>query len=310
MKFSVIVQGPSPVLPSVGGEPRPHGLFFIPLRLIAGLFILLFVTIGGGGCQSGQSATSPTNESSIQGSITVFAAASLTEPYQEIGEQFETIYPGTSVSFNFANSQQLAYQLAQGAPADVFASANTRQMDVAIESGRVVSGTQQVFAHNRLVAIVSNRSQVSVTRLADLANPALTIVLATEEAPIGNYSRQFLDKAAADASLGPAYSEAVLANVVSYEQTVKAVLTKVVLGEGDAGIVYASDVTAKAANHLTTIPIPNALNTIAPYPIALVSDSANPQVAQAFISFVRSPEGQSILETHGLIAPGQRSGQR
>jgi molybdate transport system substrate-binding protein len=281
-----------------------NGLFVTPLRLIAGLFILLFVTIGGGACQPGQSTTSSTDASPIQGSkgsISVFAAASLTEPYQEIGKQFEAIYPGTSVSFNFAGSQQLAYQLAQGAPADVFASANTRQMDVAIEAGRVVSGTQQVFAHNRLVVIVSNRSQVAVTRLEDLTNPALTIVLAAEEVPVGNYSRQFLDRAAADVRLGPAYKEAVLANVVSYEQTVKAVLTKVVLGEGDAGIVYASDITAEAANHLTTIPIPNALNTIATYPIALVSDSTNPQVAQAFISFVRSPEGQAILETHGLI---------
>lgn len=238
---------------------------------------------------------------SISGEIIVFAAASLTEAYTEIGESFETAYPGTTVTCNFAGSQQLAQQIAQGAPADVFASANSRHMQSAIASGHVVSGTQQVFAHNRLVAIVSNDSPVAVTRLDDLAIPDLKLILAAQEVPVGNYTLEFLNKAATDDTLGSAYKEAVLANVVSYEQNVKAVVTKIVLGEGDAGIVYSSDVTADAAAHITTIDIPDHLNTIATYPIAPVRDSVRPHTAQAFIDYVCSAEGQAVLQKHGFI---------
>ncbi len=249
------------------------------------------------------SSNSPPEEAaeSIQGELVVFAAASLTESYQELGTAFEAAHSGTAVTFNFAGSQQLAQQLGQGAPADVFASANTRQMGVAIEAGRVVSGTQHLFAHNRLVVIVNNQSPIPVQALPDLATPDLKLVLAAPEVPVGNYSALFLEKAAADATLGADYYDAVRDNVVSYEQTVKAVLTKVVLGEGDAGVVYSSDMTAEAAESINTIPIPDHLNTIATYPIAVVNDSANPQAAQAFVDFVRSPEGQAILETHGFL---------
>lgn len=243
-------------------------------------------------------------EAAISGEIVVFAAASLTESFTEIGSAFEAAHPGTTVTFNFAGSQQLAQQLGQGAPADVFASANMKQMGVAIESGRVISETQHIFAHNRLVVVVSNDSPVPVTRLEDLATPDLKLILAAQEVPVGGYSHDFLDKAATDETLGAAYKAALLDNVVSYEQTVKAVLTKVVLGEGDAGIVYSSDITSDAADHITTIAIPDHLNTIATYPIAAVNDSANPAAAQAFIAYVRSPDGQAVLESYGFL-PGE-----
>jgi molybdate transport system substrate-binding protein len=233
--------------------------------------------------------------------VVVFAAASLTESFTQIGQDFEAANPGTTVVLNFANSQQLAQQLAQGAPADVFASANPRQMDVAIEAGRVAEDTPQVFVNNRLVVVVPADNPGGVETLADLAQPGLKLVLAAEDTPIGTYSRDYLDKAAASGDFASDYREALLANVVSYEQTVKAVLTKVVLGEADAGIVYSSDVTPDVADEVQRIAIPDDLNTIATYPIAPVSDSTQPAVADAFIGYVLSSEGQDTLAGFGFI---------
>ncbi len=249
-----------------------------------------------------------TRDTSLSGEITVFAAASLTEAYQEIAQAFQAAYPETSVLLNLANSQQLAQQLAQGAPADVFASANTKQMGVAIEADRVTIGTHRIFAHNRLVIIVNKESPITIERLEDLAKPDLKLVLAAKEAPVGAYTLNFLDKAA-QSSLGNTYREQVLGNVVSYEQTVKAVLTKVMLGEGDAGVVYSSDITAEAAEHVVTSDIPDHLNTIADYPIAVIKDSAQPDVAQAFVDFVFAPQGQTLLEKHGFLPAASLSGE-
>lgn len=252
-------------------------------------------------------ATSPAetaeaaDEAALRGELFVFAAASLTEAYQELENTFELIYPDLNVTLNLAGSQQLAHQLTQGAPADVFASANTRQMDVAIEDGRVLSDTQRIFAHNRLVVVVSNSSEVAVEGLEDLTRPDLKLILAAKEVPVGRYSLDFLTRASTRDALGPDYQEQVLDNVVSYEQTVKAVLTKVVLGEGDAGIVYSSDLTADTAESITTIDIPDELNTIATYPIAVVTDSTNPEAARSFVAFVLSADGQAVMEKHGFL---------
>jgi len=276
-----------------------YGRSFV-LVLVGPLFLALLLAA----CEPQPTPSPPASEApagEASAHLLVFAAASLTEAYQELGTAFEAAHPGTTVTLNFAGSQQLAQQLAQGAPADVFASANTKQMAVAIEAGRVVSGTQQVFAHNRLVAIASVDSPAVVEGLHDLAQPGIKLVLAAREVPVGGYALDFLDKAAHDPAFGPAYREGVLNNVVSYEQTVKAVLTKVALGEGDAGVVYSSDVTASAAEKVTVIPIPDQLNTIATYPLASVSDNQHPALAQAFVAFVLSPQGQAILAEHGFI---------
>jgi molybdate transport system substrate-binding protein len=233
--------------------------------------------------------------------LTVLAAASLTESFTELGELFESQNPGVTVALNFAGSQQLAQQLGQGAEADVFASANIKYMDSAIESGRVVAGTSQVFANNRLVVIFPKDNPGDVTALKDLAKPGLKLDLADETVPVGKYSVEFLDKASADPAFDPQFKENALKNVVSYETTVKAVLTKVVLGEADAGIVYVSDITEEAADYVSRLDIRDALNTIATYPIAPLSDSKNPDLAQAFITMVLSSEGQVIMAKYGFI---------
>jgi molybdate transport system substrate-binding protein len=235
------------------------------------------------------------------GDLTVFAAASLTDAFNEIAQGFGAAYPGSNISYNFAGSQQLAQQLGQGAPADVFASANNAQMGVAIEAGRVISGTQQPFVRNRLVVIVPGDNPGGVTTLQDLAKPDLKIVLAAPEVPVGGYSLQFLEKASASPDYTESFSESVIANVVSYEENVRAVLSKVQLGEADAGIVYTSDVTPDAAAEVTGIEIPDELNVIASYPIAPIADTANPELAQAFIDYVSGPEGQTVLAKYGFI---------
>jgi len=272
--------------------------------IIVGLIMLVL-----GAC--GQPAAAPPDASAdtaasvadaaLSGELTVFAAASLTEAFTALGQQFEADHPDTTIVFNFAGSQQLAQQLAQGAPVDVFASANPRQMEVAIEAGRIVSGTQQVFVRNRLVAITPADNPGAVNTLQDLTNPDLKVILAAEDVPVGGYSRDYLDKATVDPDFGSEYKDAVLANVVSYEESVKVVLTKVALGEADAGIVYSSDVTPDQADQVARIDIPDEFNTIATYPIAVVEDTAQLEPAQAFIDYVLSADGQAVLGAYGFI---------
>lgn len=236
-----------------------------------------------------------------QGELIVFAAASLAEAFTEMGRQFEAVNPGTEVILNLAGSQQLAHQLSQGAPADVFASADERQMAAAISAGRVDNGDQQVFVRNRLVVAYPAGNPAHLRQLADLAQPGLRIVLATVEVPAGRYAQLFLDKAAQDPALGPDFRERVNDNVVSYEENVRAVLSKVILSEADAGIIYASDVDNGASDQLGWIEIPDALNPMASYPIAVLNDSRNLALSQSFIRFVLSPEGQEILVKHGFL---------
>ena len=233
--------------------------------------------------------------------LNVFAAASLTEAFGEIGKQFEAQHAGTSVVFNFAGSQQLAQQLASGAPADVFASANKKQMDAAINSGQIITNTTQTFVNNRLVMIYPTDNPASLAQLQDLRKPGIKLVLAAKEVPVGQYALDFLDKAVQDQAFGASFKDDVLKNVVSYENDVKVVLTKVALGEADTGIVYTSDVSGGNASKVGQIEIPDALNVIAKYPIATTKDSPHPELARAFVDYVLSPEGQTILAKYGFI---------
>ncbi len=232
--------------------------------------------------------------------LNVFAAASLTEAFSKLGAQFEAEHPGVTVVFNFAGSQQLGQQLADGAPADVFASANQKQMDAVIASGRIANDQALPFVTNQLVVILPKDNPAKLAALSDLAKPGLKLVLAAAEVPVGQYALDFLDKATQDATLGAAFKEAVLKNVVSYEANVKAVLTKVVLGEADAGIVYGSDVSGDSAAAVQQVAIPAALNVVASYPIGTVQNSANPDSAAAFVAYLLSPAGQAMLAEFGF----------
>lgn len=261
--------------------------------------LLIFLT--GCGPFTNPSRSRGQSSGSGSGGLMVFAAASLTEAFGQIGGGFEAGHPGTNVTFNFAGSQQLAQQLAQGAPADVFASADERQMDAAIQMGRIDQTQKQVFVSNHLVVIFPWENRAGVTRLQDLSKPGLHLVLAAEAVPVGDYSLEFLDRASRQPEFGPDFKDKVIANVVSYEENVRAVLSKVQLGEADAGIVYLSDVTPANPDELGYLEIPGPLNPSASYCIAPLKDSSNLDLAQAFIDFVLSPEGQETLARFGFI---------
>jgi molybdate transport system substrate-binding protein len=235
--------------------------------------------------------------------LIVFAAASLTESFGEMGKNFETANPGTKVTFSFAGSNDLAAQISKGAPADVFASANKAQMDVVVKSGQVTADAPKTFARNRLVVIVPIANPAKITALTDLAKPGLKIILEDKSVPAGQYSLDFLDKASKDPTYGSSYKDNFLKNVVSYELDVKAVVSKVSLGEGDAGIVNTTDVTPAVSDKLGRITIPDALNTIASYPIAPISTSEHLDLAQKFVAYVVGSDGQAVLAKWGFIAP-------
>ncbi len=254
-------------------------------------------------CAAGRTSAPPqsTPGAPMSAELRVFAAASLADAFTEIAQEFEAQHPGVAVSGNFAGSQNLRTQLEQGALADVFASANLKEMDAAEASGLVVPDTARVFLTNGLVVILPAANPGKVQSLEDLARGGLKLVLAAEEVPVGNYARQSLDKL--DASYGGSYKSAVLANVVSNEDNVKQVVAKVQLGEADAGIVYASD--AVAAPDLKTIAIPPTANVVAEYPIAVLRAAPAAALANEFVAFVLSPSGQSILKKWGFtpVAP-------
>jgi molybdate transport system substrate-binding protein len=241
----------------------------------------------------------PSPTFNLSGTLTVFAASSLTEAFTEIGQKFEVEYPVVHVEFNFAGSQDLETQLEQGASADVFASA-AGGLAPAAKAGVVVDDGQ-IFAGNRLAVIVPKANEAGIATLQDLAKAGLKIVLANEDVPVGKYARQFLDNASNDAGFGASYKDAVLANVVSEEANVKQVAAKVQLGEADAGIVYKTDVTPELAQHVTTIEIPDAYNVIASYPIAQTTAAQSNEASYVFIQFVLSSAGQDILAAHGFM---------
>jgi molybdate transport system substrate-binding protein len=192
----------------------------------------------------------------------------------------------------------LATQIGEGAPADVFASANAAQMDAAVASGRIDADAAAIFATNRLVVVYPADNPASIAALQDLADPDTLIVLAAEEVPVGRYSLEFLDLAAAGPAFGASFKEAVLGNVASYEENVRSVLNKVSLGEADAGIVYTSDLVG--VEGVASLEIPDALNVLAEYPIAPLNDSAHVEAAAGFIALVLSDEGQAILADYGF----------
>jgi molybdate transport system substrate-binding protein len=249
------------------------------MPLAAVLLVAAVVAAGCGGNDDSPGGGSPTE-------IKVFAAASLTAAFNQLGERYTAANGGTKVTFNFAGSQALATQIRQGAPADVFASADVPNMDTAKD----LVDPPQNFASNLLRIVVEKGNPRGVKSLDDLAGKDLKLVLAAPEVPAGRYAEQILDRAG------------VSVQPVSLEDNVKAVVTKVSLGEADAGIVYATDVTA-GSDKIEGVDIPKDQNVTATYPIATVKASKHQQQAQAFVDLVRSPDGQRVLESFGFLPP-------
>lgn len=224
------------------------------------------------------------------GRVTVFAAASLRASFEEIGDM-ATTRSALQPQFNFAGSQLLRTQLEQGARADVFASADIRQMDLARDAGLV--GEAVVFATNRLVIVVPEANPAGVRAPADLGRADIRLVIGGPQSPIGAYTQGALD------ALGPDLAAAIRANVVSEEPDVERVLTKVRLGEADAGIVYASDVTGAGAAGVLSLALPGDAEPRIEYVIAPVRDG-DEDAARAFISLVLGDDGRAVLASRGL----------
>jgi molybdate transport system substrate-binding protein len=234
------------------------------------------------------------------GTLQVFAAASLSDAFNDLARKLEAQRPGLRVRISFAGSQQLASQLQQGAVADVFASADERWMS-AVQASGLLAGDASTFAHNRLVVIVPKPNPARINRLQDLAKGGIKLVLAADAVPVGRYSRIVLGNLSRTEGFDADFATRTLRNVVSEEENVKSVVSKVQLGEADAGIVYRSDLSPAVARYVRVFEIPEGTNVIAAYPIALLKTSRAPETARAFVDLVLSTDGQRVLEQHGLM---------
>ena len=256
-------------------------------QILLSLSLLLSPPALAAGCASKQTTT-----------LVVYAASSLTAAFTAIGAEFEAGHPDVKVAFNFAGSQTLSTQIEHGAAADVYASADSVHMDRLQEMG-LLAEDPVIIAENSLIVAVSEANPAELASLRDLARPGVRIIMAQENVPAGRYTRQVLANLSAEAAYGSAFQEAVLANVRSEELNVRQVLAKVVLGEADAGFVYASDVSALTAN-VVILKIPDHTNVKAVYPIAPLAASDQKALARRFIEFARSPLAQDILRQAGL----------
>ncbi|CAM5257154.1 molybdate ABC transporter substrate-binding protein [Streptomyces narbonensis] len=218
--------------------------------------------------------------------LTVLAAASLTNVFKTAGAAYEKSHPGAKITFSFAGSQELVAQVSQGSPADVLVTADTKSMDKV----KAEIGTPAIIAKNRLVIATGEGNPFKIDGLKDLADTKLKVVLAAPEVPAGKYSKQILDK------------QSVTVKPVSQEPNVRAVLSKVELGEADAGLVYKTDAES-AKDKVDAVVIPDDQNAIAQYPAATLKDSKNAEAAAAFVAWLSSPEGQKILQDAGFQKP-------
>jgi molybdate transport system substrate-binding protein len=239
--------------------------------------ILLSACGGNGGSQA----------TALTGTTSVFAASSLTDSFKALGASFQAAHPGATVQFNFAGSPTLVTQIEQGAPADIFASADTTNMDK-LKADGFTGGASQVFAHNKLEIIVAAGNPKGISGLADLAKPGVIYITAGPTVPAGKYALQILSAAG------------VKVTPKSLETDVKSVVSKIELGEADAGIVYTTDVKA-AGSKVQGVAIPDAVNVVATYPIVTVKGTKNSNLANAFISYVLSADGQATLQTFGFL---------
>jgi molybdate transport system substrate-binding protein len=262
--------------------PTPRARAATAARLLPPLLALL-VTLAVAASACGAAADTTADQPR---ELSVFAAASLTDAFTQLGGAFTAVHPDVKVDFNFAGSNDLVTQVQQGAPADVLATADTSSMEKAGD----LTGKSSAFAANKLIIAVAPGNPEHIGGLADLARRDLKVVLAAPEVPAGKYAEEVLAKAGA--TVEP----------VSLEVSVKGVVTKVSLGEADAGIVYVTDIEA-AKGKLEGVAIPEDLNVMAVYPIATLNDSEHPDDADDFMDLVLSAQGQKVLADNGFLPP-------
>ncbi len=240
-----------------------------------------------------------TASSAAAANLTVFAAASLTDAFTELGRAFDA-QTGNRTAFSFAGSQVLRTQLENGAGADVYASANDAQYSPLVSKGLVAAG--QAFVRNKLT-LIAPKNNPALKTLNDLTRPGLKLVIGDRAVPAGDYTRRMLAAIDRAGTYGKDFSARTLKNVVSEETNVRQVALKVQLGEADAAVVYATDVTPTLKPLVRVIPLPSRFNQNASYPIGVLKGSASPEAAQAFVTYVQSAAGQQILRKWGFSGP-------
>ncbi|MFJ7265156.1 molybdate ABC transporter substrate-binding protein [Streptomyces sp. NPDC099050] len=258
------------------------------LTLSAALLVPALAACGSGDDKK-DAAASPSASSSAgpkAANLTVLAAASLTDVFKTAGAAYEKAHPGTKITFSFAGSQELAAQVKQGAPADALVTADTKTMTGLLAE----TNDPAIIAKNRLVIAAGKGNPFKIAGLKDLANTKLKVVLAAPEVPVGRYSKQILD------------AQKIEVKPVSQEPNVRAVLSKVELGEADAGLVYKTD-TLKSGDKVAVVEIPDAENAVASYPAASLKGSKNAEAAAAFVTWLTTPEAQKILQDAGFQKP-------
>jgi molybdate transport system substrate-binding protein len=230
--------------------------------------------------------------------LTVLAAASLTNVFPKIGAAFTATHPGVTFTYSFAGTDQLAAQIQQGAPADVFAGASTRYADELASAKQI--DPYKIFCTNRLVLIFPASNPAGITSLRDLATNGVKLVIGAEAVPVGSYTRTVLENL--DAMYGADYSKKALANVVSNEDSVTSIVTKVQSGEADAGFVYVTDALA-AGSKVKSFTLPKAAQAVASYPIAVVSASTSKTQALVVAEYMLGPVAQHLLRRAGFGPP-------
>ena len=273
---------------SNGFHDRPR------IRVLTGAVAVAAVVVVAAGCSSGSSSSTAASSPSVaaakpSGELVVFAATSLTEAFDKIGAQFEAANPGVTVKFNYNGSSSLATSITQGAPADVFASAAPSNMKTVTDAS-LASGTPKIFAGNTGEILVEKGNPQHIKSVSDLANPAVKVVVCAPEVPCGKVATAIFKNAG------------VTVKPVSQETNVGGVVTKVTLGEADAGIVYVTDIKANEGKAVG-VPIPANENDVTEYPIAELKDAPNATAAAAFVSYVLGPEGQQVLASFGFQPP-------
>ncbi|MFF7675419.1 molybdate ABC transporter substrate-binding protein [Actinacidiphila glaucinigra] len=257
---------------------------------VGGTALLLALSACSSSDDSASASSSPASSASdLKGTVTVFAAASLKESFTELGEEFEAAHPGTKVTFNFGGSDALAASITSGAPADVFAAASPKTMQI-VTDAKDAAGEPATFVRNQLEIAVVPGNPENVATLKDLTRSGLKVALCAKEVPCGAAAQKALD--GAGLRLTP----------VSYEQDVKSALTKVQLKEVDASVVYKTDVKA-AAGKVEGVEFPESAGAVNDYPIVLLKDAPNASAAEAFIALVRSGQGRKVLTGAGFLTP-------
>ena len=271
----------------------------MPMRSLLALLLpaLLLAACGGSDAAPPEPGAPPI----VKRELLVFAASSLTDAFTEAGKTFETQHPGVSVVLNLAATSTLRLQVEQGARADVFASADQRNLDLLAQAG-LTDGASVPFASNRLAVIVP-RKNAKVATLADLGKPGLRLVLVTPQAPIGAYVGQVLDLVARDPAYGPAFVQRLRQSVVTEALNVRQAVATVQLGEADATLVYSTDAVGTVAQDVAAIFLPDAFHVPVSYLISVVKGAPQPALAREFVAFIAGPEGQRVLKAWGFLAP-------